>query len=423
MGPRRAPALLFDATFYGTLAAVRSLGRAGIRVAVADANRVTPATWSRYASRSLRSPPVAHASALMEWLVRFGTQEGPYVVYPTSDEVAFLLSSHREELSRHFAMYQPDVATMLRILDKKQLMETAQQVGVPTPPTVFPETAEDAERLAREIDGPLLFKPRTQLFRAIHHKGALVDNRGAIAREYDAFRRGSVYRRPVRDRMPELAEPMLQRFYPDGVDGILSVSGFRSRGGRDVVMLGAMKVLQRPRRLGIGLCFESAPVDPDVRDGALRLLDRLDYFGVFEIEFIQVGGRHLIIDMNPRFYNQLQLDIARGMDLPRIAYAAASGDDATVTELTRRVPPEALGRAFRNGIGLRILVGAQRAFGRMSSAEALRWDAWAAGHGSALVDSVASDDDIGPLVADGATQVFGCLRHPFGFFRTMALET
>jgi D-aspartate ligase len=420
MGPRRVPALLFDATFYGTLAAVRSLGRDGVPVAVADARRVAPATWSRYATRSLRSPPVADAAALLDWLVRFGTHEGRHVLYPTSDEVTYLLSAHREALAGHFAMYQPDLDVTLRILDKKRLMETAREVGIATPPTVFPRSGAEAERFAREIDGPLLFKPRAQLFRAVHAKGALVRRREDVAREYDAFRRASVYLRPVRDRMPELTEPMLERFYPDGGDGVLSVSGFRSRGGRELVMLGAVKVLQRPRRLGIGLCFESTPLEPSVRDAAKRLLERLDYFGVFEIELIRVGGQHLLIDMNPRYYNQMQLDIARGMDSPRIAYAASMGDDAAVSELAARVPREAPGRAFRNGIGLRILVGAQRAFGRMSSAEALQWDAWAEGHGAGLVDSVASRDDLGPVVADGAAQVYGCLRHPFGFIRTMA---
>ena len=80
-----------------------------------------------------------------------------------------------------------------------------------------------------------------------------------------------------------------------------------------------MKVLQRPRRLGIGLCFASAAVPDDLRARATRLLDSLGYFGVFELEFIRSRGRYLLIDMNPRFYNQIQLDVTRGLDLPMLA--------------------------------------------------------------------------------------------------------
>jgi len=227
---------------------------------------------------------------------------------------------------------------------------------------------------------------------------------------------------PVSDRMPELMPPMLQRYHPEAAEGIYSLSGFRSRSGDLLRMLGATKVLQRPRRLGIGLCFESAPVPDDVRARARRLLEVLGYFGVFELEFIHVQGRHLLIDMNPRFYNQLQLDVSRGLDLPRLAYAAALGDEGEVASIAARPPPDPPVQAFCNGIGLRILVGAQRTFGTMSGAEASRWEAWRRGHGRGLVDSIAADDDPGPVLAEGAGQLYSCLRHPRAFLRMIALD-
>jgi len=418
----RLPALLCDATFHGTLAAVRSLGRGGIPVLVADPARLTPASWSRYATHTLQSPRVSHAERFMEWLVRLGEREGRVVAYPTSDEMALLLSTHKDALASHFALYQPDVDTLLRVLDKKRLVEAAALAGIEAPETFFPETAAEVERLAREAEGPLLLKPRTQLFLETHGKGSLVPAAAKLHEAFDAYRRDHRYLPPVSDRMPELMAPMLQRYYPEAAEGIYSLSGFRSRGGDLLLMLGATKVLQRPRRLGIGLCFESAPVPDDVRERARRLLDVLGYFGVFELEFIRAGARHLLIDMNPRFYNQLQLDVSRGLDLPRLAYAAAQGDTEEVATLAARPPPAEPVDAFCNGIGLRILVGAQRAFGTMTSAEAARWTAWRRDHGRGLVDSIAADDDPGPVLAEGAGQLYSCLRHPRAFLRMIALD-
>jgi hypothetical protein len=49
----RPGALLLVADFHRTLAAVRSLGRAGVDVAVADWRLLVPARWSRFARRTL----------------------------------------------------------------------------------------------------------------------------------------------------------------------------------------------------------------------------------------------------------------------------------------------------------------------------------------------------------------------------------
>jgi D-aspartate ligase len=426
MSSPRPPALLCDATFYGTLAAVRSLGRDGVPVAVVDSGRIAPASWSRYAVRRLRGPPAADAKRLLEWLRRFGTREERHVVYPTSDELVFLLSKHRGELAKTFALYQPDLRTTLRVLDKRKLLEAARSAGVDSPPTWFPETLADVDQVARDDRGPLMFKPRSQLFLVHHGKGAVVRrDRNGLRDGYERFCRANVYGAEAIAHLPEITRPMVQRYYPDASEGIYSLSGFRDRSGRHTAMLGSLKVLQRPRRLGVGLCFESAPVAPCLRARAERLLDELGYFGVFELEFIRSHGDLLLIDMNPRFYNQLQLDIARGLDLPRLAYAAALGDDTEVARLvglahaaSKRDEP----RAFCNSIGLQILLGAQRAFGTMSTAEAARWHDWRRDQRDMLVDAIASDDDPGPLVSEGMGELYRCLRHPRSFLRMIALE-
>src|SRR5580692_11323243 len=92
---RRPPALLCDATYYGTLAAVRALGRMGVEVVVADSVRMAPAFRSRYATLRLSCPPVSEPERFIRWLARFGDRAGRHVLIPTSDEVAYLYSQHR----------------------------------------------------------------------------------------------------------------------------------------------------------------------------------------------------------------------------------------------------------------------------------------------------------------------------------------
>jgi D-aspartate ligase len=321
-------------------------------------------------------------------------------------------------------LYQPDLATIVRTLDKKKLYEAAREVGLDAPRTWFPESSLDVEAIAREAETPLMIKPRIQAFLRNHPKGVVAPRDPRLLRDaYDRFRGEGTYVDPVASQLHELTRPMLQRYYPQAAESIYSVTGFRDASGRHLALLGSVKVLQRPRRIGIGLCFESAPLPTGLSGSVSRLLECLGYFGIFELEFVRDGDRLLLIDMNPRFYHQLALDIARGLDLPRLAYSAAVDDRMELARLVARAPSgKGKEYSFCNGIGLRLLIGAQRLFGTMSAAEAMQWRAWTRDEKRTLVDSVSADDDRGPLVAEAFHQLYGSLRHPRAFLRMIALD-
>jgi predicted ATP-grasp superfamily ATP-dependent carboligase len=310
------------------------------------------------------------------------------------------------------------------VLDKKKLYEAAGEAGLDAPPTWFPQNARDVESAAREAGTQLMIKPRTQAFLQPHHKGEVGPRDPVLLRElYHRFCGESTYADPVASHMPELTRPMLQRFYPQAAESIYSVTGFRDVTGKNLALLGSIKVLQRPRSIGIGLCFESAPLPQGLFRKVSLFLERIRYYGIFELEFVRDGERLLLIDMNPRFYHQLALDVARGLDLPRLAYAAALEEEAEVARLVALAPTgEGPAHSFCNGIGLRVLVGAQKLFGTMSPAEAARWREWTRDTGRTLVDSADADDDRAPFVAEVLGQVYGFLRHPRSFVRRIALD-
>jgi hypothetical protein len=214
---------------------------------------------------------------------------------------------------------------------------------------------------------------------------------------------------------------MVQRYHPEAMDGIYSLSGFRDRSGKYFLALAANKVLQRPRRLGIGLCFESAPVDADLARKVLRLCERIGYYGVFELEFIRAGARSLLIDMNARLYNQLALDIARGMQLARLVYAGAVGDEAQLSRLAAALPVHSDEVAFCNRFAMNVMIGAQRLLGEMSREDAARWRAWCTARGKRLVDPILDDDDPRPFACELVRQIYGHVRHPRAFVRQVAL--
>jgi predicted ATP-grasp superfamily ATP-dependent carboligase len=417
--------LMSDGGYYGTLATARTLGRQGVPVTIADPSRVASALWSRHVTRRLLCPPAWDVERFVDWLDELGGKGPRHVVFPTSDDVSFALGLHQGALNGPLAIYQPDLSTLLSFLDKSRLLGHARAVGLEAPETWLPETDAEAERVLREAGGTLVIKPRTQALLRTKLKGLLVtsgdrDSKGAYAR----FRHRNVYAPLLARRFPEMTVPMMQRYHREATSGVYSLAGFRDHSGRHVVMRAAVKVLARPRQLGIGLCFEGAPLDAELAAGLCRLLERVGYYGIFEAEFIRAGHRSLLIDLNARLYNQIGFDIARGLPLPTLLYDAALGRDQAVADAIASIPrsDDSGPRAFCNRFGLAVLVGAKRLSGTMSREDAERWRAWLRDRQGRVIDAVADGDDPGPMALEIAQQVLSYVRHPRTFIRTIALD-
>jgi predicted ATP-grasp superfamily ATP-dependent carboligase len=416
--------VLCNASYYGTVAAIRSLGRAGIPVVAIDTGLLSTGRRSRYAKSYLSSPPFDSAD-WSDWLLTLGRDGVRRAIYATSDAVSFALADRREELSSVFDLYQPSLETMMCILDKGLLHRHARAVGIETPETWFPQSADEADRIVREVGGQIVAKPRSQLCASSGAKGMLINSAGS--------NRGSIYDRLFKHfglsnaftkRFPEMAMPMLQRYHPEAMKKIYSLSGFRDMSGSQVVMQAALKILQQPRHLGIGLCFEEAEVIPDLARQTIRLCERIGYYGAFELEFIVAQGRMLLIDFNGRFYNQLAFDIARGMDLPGMVYAGATGATDELERLVSRVSlrDKEQPLVFCNGFGLSLSVAAQQIFKKMSREEATQWIEWRKNYKGRVVDAIHDADDPLPAVFDIASRVGQYMRYPRNFLREMAFK-
>jgi D-aspartate ligase len=420
----RADMLLCNASYYGTLAAVRSLGRAGVGVLTVDPAFLAPGRYSRYSNRHLRCPPFEMTDEWVEWLLRLGRTGPRRAIYATSDAVSFALAKYRDELSAFFDLYQPSLDTIMCILDKSLLLQHAKAVGLDTPETWLPQSAEEAAGIVRAAGGTILMKPRSQLAVTNQIKGIVVDSATNDGRaDYSSLLRQGAHDQNFARQYPDAMLPMLQRYHPEALTTVLSVSGFRDITGAHVVMRGAHKILQRPRQLGIGLCFEEAEVAPELAERVLRLCQRIGYYGVFELEFILCDGQPLLIDFNGRFYNQLAFDIARGLDLPGLVHAGATGRTEEVASLIATVPVGDQNRkfAFCNRVGLSVTLGLRRVLGAMSIEEAKRWRDWHKAHHGRIVDAVHDGGDPLPALIDVMQHFLQSIRHPRAFLRQTGL--
>jgi predicted ATP-grasp superfamily ATP-dependent carboligase len=404
--------------YAGTLAAARCLAQRGVRVVVASDHLLAPALWSRAVSRRRPCPSLIRGpSALLEWLLAFGRREPGAVLYPTSDDLAWMLSRHRDELGEVFRMYSPPVAALTAILDKVQLHEACIRAGVDTPRTWLPRTDADLDPIAEAAEA-FIIKPRTQTFFAMHAKGGMARGRDELRtvwRQYLALDYAAEFSAEVNG----LDVPMVQEFLPGSEHGICSVSGFVNKQGQLLVARGSRKVLQQPVRVGVGLCFEHFTPPPDLVKKLERLCVQLGYYGVFEAEVIAHGERWPLIDFNPRYFGQMGFDIARGAPLPWMAHLCACGDEEAAREAASAEPGPSDPVVYRDVAGLGAKLVTERLAGTLTAETQQKWRDWLRQYDGRSVDSSFAPGDPLPGAAAIATHLWRTVRHPRSFWRSV----
>ena len=414
--------LLTMADLHGTLAALRCYGRAGVAVTVAEWRVTAAAQWSRFTSRRVRCPDPVDSVRFIDWLLDFGSREPGYVLVPPNDEIAWLYALNREVLSRDFKLYMPTAAALNRLLDKVQLHTACEAVGLGTPDHWLPTSLSELEHVSNVASYPVLIKPRTQVFSICHAKGAVVLNREELVSKYTHFQNYNRYNSQLTAQTPDSAWPMLQRFYPTAANSIYGLSGFAADTPAAFGARGSRKVLQRPRRLGIGLCFEEAPVIPELAEGVRRLCEQVGFKGIFEAEFIEADGRYLMIDFNPRCYNQMAFDIARGLPLPLLYLEAAMGNHERLLAMANQASRwSGEQQVYTHRFLFELLVRCQTLSRRLSSSEAKYWQSWRAEHRGHTVQAVSDSSDWVPELVDTAFLLSSYLRDPKYFLRTVFL--
>lgn len=426
MSPRaatRPEALLTVADHIGTLAATRSLGRAGVPIVMADPHLLAPARWSRYVTQARSCPDAgADPKGFFAWLEELGAREPGRVLYPTSDDVALLYAMNEAALSRSYRLYVPTLPAILGLLDKWRLYEACVSCGVDAPRTWAVSGPHDLERIAAEATFPVVIKPRTQAFLSPHQKGRVALDAAALAASWADLARATSYAPMLLDLAPEEKAPIVQEFTDTIAEGIVNLSGFVDETGELFVVEASRKVLQWPRRLGIGLCFEAVGARPELADAVLRLCKRFGYRGAFEVEFLRSDdGRDLLIDFNPRFYGQMEFDVARGLDLPWLVYLAALGERAELERAVHTARERTRGaigtRHYVNRLELELVMRLRRLAGAMSREELRRWRAWLREGRGQTVDAVFDRGDWLPGVVGATAAVLRRAAHPRSTWR------
>jgi predicted ATP-grasp superfamily ATP-dependent carboligase len=311
--------LVLDGNENQSVAATRSLGRAGYHVTVGADTTWSKAGWSRFANASFQYvAPAADAETFVQavgaWI---RAQPGSFVM-PMTERTTLPLSLHRSSLMESGARFVlAPHPTILRAFDKEAVRLLARELDIAVPETRLVCDADQAREAAASIGYPVVLKPRTS-----EEVGPDGQPRTTGAPRYASS--PSELALAFADLRQRTSEVLVQTFVEGEGTGYFALlnhgelrAEFAHRRIRDVRPTGSGSAVR-----------ESIPVAADLRDAGLRMLQALEWHGVAMVEFRRrPDGSLVLLEVNGRFWNSLALAIHAGVDFPRmLADLAFKGD-------------------------------------------------------------------------------------------------
>lgn len=303
----QAGALIVGGDYRG-LGVVRSLGRRGIPVWVLVSDH-TLAAHSRYCARRLRWPR-ANGADKLGFLIQLGKQLQGWALYPTTDEMAVMISRGHADLSRYFVVTVPPWDKLQWAHDKRITYRVAQQQGLPVPATYYPGSREGVRALKCKF--PVVVKPAiTRGFnRFVHDKGWIANRPQELLALYDAA--------------CALVDPetvMVQEMIAGGGETQFSCAAL-CRDGTPLAVTVARRSRQYPLGLGRASTFVETVENGAVERQALDLLRAVRYTGLIELEFKldSNGNAYRLLDANPRVWGWHSLCRRAGVDFPYLLW-------------------------------------------------------------------------------------------------------
>ncbi len=321
------------------LGVTRSLGEAGIRVTGVDVTGWAPEFFSRYCDVLICPSPVSEPERVLELLLAEGERlDRPAVLLPAGDAFALFMSRYRVELGRWFLFALPPPSVSEALVDKWLQHQMAVQAGIPCPRTFHPGSMADVARIKHEIDYPAFLKPCVSHLWApvFGTKGFRVDGPADLERR-------------LAEIAPSGLDVIVQAIVPGPNPNHYPVSAYIDDSNRPLALYVQRRIRQYPTDFGNGALMESVRV-PDAAELGARLLERLQYRGLANIEFKRDArtGELNLIEVNPRLNSSNFLATRCGANLPLIAYLDLTGQKpAPVTHYREGVRFLVVGKDFR----------------------------------------------------------------------------
>ena len=293
-----------DAEERAVLGACRGLARAGYRVSAVARQRPAATHWSRScAERVLLPDPRDSVRTFVDRLEEL-LRSGEYsALIPGSDASLLAISDYRGRLEPLTRLGLPPRDAVRKSLDKLSLFRVAAVAGLPPPQSLSCAHRSEAAAAAATLGYPVVLKPA----RSFSRSGEGLRQQAVVVVEDAAALAQAIAR----------YEPpfIVQRFQHGR---FLSCTGVIAD-GRLLALTTSRVPRLWPPVAGMHTFSETVAVPSGLADRVCALLDALEWQGIFQLQMLERDdGRFSVIDLNPRVFASITLDVRAGANLAAV---------------------------------------------------------------------------------------------------------
>ncbi|MDY7033287.1 MAG: hypothetical protein SVY10_15445 [Thermodesulfobacteriota bacterium] len=281
-----------------TLGVIQAYGRAGIQVVHLTSKPDDPGSFSKYVQDRIRVPETSKEKELLECLWSLPKELQGVLLDVTHDPGIVFIAQNHSLLAKYYVLVTPPWKNVQGIINKKMLYVKADEMGVPTPHTIYPETIDDLNQKIDRVQFPCILKPyQTTDFYTVYEKKVLTANDPISLR--NKFAEVSHYGLNV----------MVSEIIPGPDSNIFAYISYIDRTGRVLADVCVQKIQQHPYRFGVGSVVRTVPMNSKLREYSLRLLGNNGYYGISDAEFKfdSRDKKFKLIEINTRntLFNQI----------------------------------------------------------------------------------------------------------------------
>ncbi len=279
-------------------------------VAVIDQSSV-PGFHSRYSRPLIVADFQTDPASCLQSLLEEGKKlKEKGILFPSSDRSAIFLFEHYRQLGEYFEFTIPQEGKGSSIVDKRYQYQEAARVGTPIPPTFYPSTIQEIEKIKDILEYPVFIKPyySHEWQRKFQSKGSKVENPQQLL---EAFK----------EILPTGLQVMVQSIIPGPISNLFELEAYVGKDGKILGTFGVQKIRQFPSEFGMGTMVRSFHNKEVLRLGT-DFLHSIGFRGIANIEFKldDRDGKYKLIEINPRFWLQSIQPTQAGINFPLIEY-------------------------------------------------------------------------------------------------------
>ena len=300
-----APVVVLGGERPAGLAAVRSLGRRGVRVVVGSSRKDAVAAWSRYAASAFVHPdPVTAPADFRSSVLEAVRRHGAVLTIPVTEGACGALAAGRADFDGHRLALASNEALAVA-LSRSATRKLADRLGIATAAGVEVRSVAEGLDAAAQLGFPVVAAPDSRVSRAV---GATADGARFAGDQVEL----------VRCLNPILRFGVAHVGRPPQGEGIgLAVL---CRGGSVLWAFQYRRFHELGPIDGVSGYRLSEPVDPVLLAHARRLMGELAWDGAAELHFRRSGAEYRLAKVSATLVEALPVAVAAGAEVGAFLY-------------------------------------------------------------------------------------------------------